>query len=176
VNIDDKVYDKFLETLRAARKTYDDDPIDGRVNMYLVVKEFMYDLGVPPELIADPLEELGLRLIDAAYLEKRGNAPGPKPKPFKERSQLGFAVAVVSALVISGWSVADATRKVGRRFDLDPKKLRHVRDNMHRGIHDEVVVSSYLQQVRTFEKLAEDTLEEEAIAILNRGWPRKPDC
>ena len=76
MNIDDKVYDKFLETLRAARKTYDDDPIDGRVNMYLVVKEFMYDLGVPPELIADPLEELGLRLIDAAYLEKRGERPG----------------------------------------------------------------------------------------------------
>ena len=165
--VNDEAYRKLLDELRQA--SAEDDPFDRRAIAVMAAQNFLMALEVPPELTS-PLKDALAFLIDASIIDKHGNKPGPKPKPFKERALLALAAAIYTALRDCGWRVEDAINEVCKVTNIDKKRLRQVRDNLHRGIGDPVTFDHYLRFSEDFAKLPLDRLEGEALSRLRSAW------
>jgi hypothetical protein len=165
--MDDEAYRKLLDELKKA--CAEDNPFDRRACAVCAARNFLMSLKAPDELI-HLLDDVLEVLIDASFVDKHGNKPGPKPKPFKERARLAFAVAIVKALRDCGWRVEDAINEVCKETNIDKKRLRQVRDNLHRGIGDHVTFDHYIRFTQHFAELPRDRLEDEALSDLRSAW------
>jgi hypothetical protein len=159
----ERAYEQLIDDLK--RACAEENPLDGRVLAVMAARDFMTALKVPASL-TQLLNDATSALIDLQMLHEHGNKPGPKPKPFDERTKAGIAAAMVTALRACNWRVDDAIRAVCKETRLDRKWLRQLRDNLHRGIGDPLTLGQYFDCLEDFQELAPDRLEDEVLLQL----------
>jgi hypothetical protein len=142
VSTDDEAYNQLVRTLTAISKRFDSDPADARATAMLAVRNYLSELGTPSEAMR-PVQSALSTLNDAICVADYGNRPGPKPMPFREIDALGLAAAVVTGLKTCGWSVADAVERVSKEVKIDRRRLKTLRDNIHRGRANPLIVDAY---------------------------------
>ena len=84
--------------------------------------------------------------------------------------QRSMAAAVITALRRCGRTVDYAIRRVSAETCIDPRRLRSLRDNIHRGRADKFCIALYQSQVENFEKLPEEDLERKLLTHLHDNW------
>ena len=159
----DEAYKKVLDELRKARA--EQDPLRTRMRAVMAARDFLTAHKVPDELTR-PLNKVITALYDSVLLKEHGNKPGPKRKPIEELVKIGIAAAIVTALRACDWRVQDAINEVCKVTKIDRKRLRQIRDNLHRGIGDPITYANYTGALDDLLQLPQDRLESEALLRL----------
>jgi len=165
----EEVYDRLLDELRAAVKELEGHPHSAGVTALLAVMDYFTAIYVPASL-QKPLERAAITLADANAISEHGKKPGPKPRPWIKAKNWSMAAAVITALRRCGRTVDYAIRRVSAETCIDPRRLRSLRDNIHRGRADKFCIALYQSQVENFEKLPEEDLERKLLTHLHDNW------
>jgi hypothetical protein len=165
---DDDPYNVLVRELTEISNRLDSDPVDAPVKALDVVSAFygfLSDLGAPEEA-RWPVSHAINVLIDAVCAADHGNAPGPKPIPIQEIETLGVAAAAVTALRACGWSVDNAVKTVSKEAKIDHRRLKNLRDNIHRGRANPLIFDTYHDWVGAF------PADEDGVLTEMRLWFR----
>lgn len=143
----------------------EDDPDVSRVRALMAARDYLKDL-VPGKLMG-PIEDAISALIDALVANESIGRPGPKQIPWSAATDLGVAAAIVTALRDRGWSIGDAVKKVCSETRIDSKKLKGLRDNIHRGVANIGINIAYGDAIEDLKDIPESEVLR-ALKILSK--------
>jgi hypothetical protein len=139
----DKAFKVLVRKLtRISKRLNNDPPPAMAIKAASAFFGFLSDLSVSDEALR-PVSHAMNVLVDALGAAEHGNSGGPKPIPIKKSNTLGVAAAAVTALKKCGWSVADAVKTIGKEAKIDHRRLKVVRDNIHRGRANPYIFQTY---------------------------------
>jgi hypothetical protein len=160
-------WDEALQDdLQEALLDYKQLPLLGQIRTLQALAEYLRFRVVPGELL-EPLESIYTRLMNEADAVISEDRPGPRPAPLSERIVEARAAGTVTVLKNCGWRVGDAIKKVADVTDLEAKRLRYFRDEIHRGRVDASVCKIYEAHVADFGRIKEMSREEVASYVLD---------
>jgi hypothetical protein len=166
-HIPEDVYKRVLQQLTEATADLETRPFAAGVTAVLAAMDLLDALHVPPG-VQKPFERAAVALMDAHYASKHGDKPGPKPKPWLVTVTLSEAAATVTALKDCGMSLDEAIKRVSKETKIDGRRLRTLRDNIHRGRADVLLMGLYRNKVEDLKLISKEGHEEELLENLRQ--------